>query len=546
METTVGDRLMRALIAALFLGFLPAGDDAGRLIKKLSTGDFESQGKAADALARMGAKALPALKEAAKGDDADRRFWAERILRRIRERDEKLRALIKKLGSADDEEKEEAEEGLFGMGDATIPYLLKATKSGSKNLRRQAGKLLKRMDPRGSRVRRILGQWKYAPGRYRFRLGGKQNLVARGGGGADTEDAVLAALKWLSRHQSAGGSWKTRNHEEECQKIAKYDTGKNCEPNPGYDDFDAGNTGLALLAFLGAGYTHLSRDTYDGICFGEVVRKGAQWMMMGHQDPEGCIGSRKEQKYMYNHAICAAALAEAYGITGSNLFKEQAQKAVDFLVAAQNRGKAWRYSYRSGDNDTSVTGWAAMALKSAEMAGLNFPRSSHDGVKKWLGEVTEKEGAGRTGYTHKGTGKVFVPGLNAQFDHHEALSAIAMVARIMIDRDKRDPLHSKAGDLLLRDKPSWKGNAIDFYYWYWGSMALYQFDGPSGPKWKAWNEDIKNALVLHQNALRAGCKAGSWEPVGRWCGEGGRVYATAINCLTLQVYYRYPLAFDKK
>ena len=32
---------------------------------------------------------------------------------------------------------------------------------------------------------------------------------------------------------------------------------------------------------------------------------------------------------------------------------------------------------------------------------------------------------------------------------------------------------------------------------------------------------------------------GSWDPNGAWGHEGGRVYTTAINALTLQVYYRY-------
>ncbi len=141
----------------------------------------------------------------------------------------------------------------------------------------------------------VIGGGAGGGGRYGTRLGGKRNLVARGGGGGDTEDAVLAALKWLSRHQNADGSWKTQNYISECKKIAKYAQGSNCSPNPGHDDFDAGNTALSMLAFLGAGYSHLSKDTYDGICFGDVVRKGLQWMM-SHQDPEGCVGSRNAQK----------------------------------------------------------------------------------------------------------------------------------------------------------------------------------------------------------------------------------------------------------
>ena len=355
-------------------------------------------------------------------------------------------------------------------------------------------------------------------GRYGARLGGKRNLVARGGGGADTEDAVLRALRWLAKNQKPDGSWEASRKQ-----------------------FTPGVTGLSLLAFLGAGYSHLSKDTYDGICFGDTVRKGLQWMM-SHQDREGCIGFRNAEKYIYSHAICALALSEAYGLTGSNLFKDQAQKAIDFLIAAQNPGKGWRYSHRCADNDTSVTAWATMALKSAEISGLAFPRTGYDGIRAWLDEVTE--GNGRVGYTMKGTGKVFIPGSNEKFEHHETLTAIGVMARIFIDKNKADPRLSAGCDLLLRDLPRREGNAVDFYYWYFGSLALFQYDGPSGPKWRTWNANMKKALVETQRV--AGDGKGSWAPVGRWCGKGGRVYATAINALTLEVYYRYANVFGTK
>ncbi|MBI2931822.1 MAG: terpene cyclase/mutase family protein [Planctomycetes bacterium] len=381
-------------------------------------------------------------------------------------------------------------------------------------------------------------------GRYGGRLGGKRNLVNKGGGGGDTEDAVLSALKWLARHQNEDGSWSVQNYTNRCNRLPKYASGGKCSPNPGQEDFNTGVTGLSILAFLGAGYSHLSKDTHDGICFGDVVKRGLQWLM-NHQDPEGCIGPRTAQKYMYNHTICALAMSEAYGLTGSNLFKDQAQKAVDFVIAAQNPDKGWRYSYRCGDNDTSVSGWAVMALKSAEISGLSFPRTGYEGTRNWLDEVTE-ENYYRVGYTHKGTGKVFVPGLNESFNHHEALTAIAVMARVFMDKNKSDTRLQGGCSLLVKDKPAWKDNDIDFYYWYYASLALFQFDGPTGSYWKQWNESMKDALVKNQNTQSTGCKSGSWETVDRWSCEGGRVYCTAINALTLEVYYRYANVFGTK
>ncbi len=352
-------------------------------------------------------------------------------------------------------------------------------------------------------------------------------------GGKEPYDAVISALRWLARHQNADGSWTVTGYVGRCKQT--------CSPNPGMEEFDAGVTGLSLLAFLGAGFSHLSKDSYDGINFGDVVRKGLQWMM-SQQDPEGCVGPRSVSKYMYNHAICALALNEAYGLTGSGLFKGNAQRAVDFIVAAQNPGKGWRYSHKCGDNDSSVTGWAAMALKSAEISQLDFPRTAYDGARAWFDEATE-ETYGRVGYTHKGTGKVFIPGKNEHYDHHETLTAIAVMSRIFIDKEKSDPRMKNGVALLLRDKPAWDGNQIDFYYWYSAALALFQFEGAKSANWASWNEPMKNALLKHQNLESSGCRSGSWEPVDRWSCEGGRVYATAINALTLEVYYRYANVF---
>jgi hypothetical protein len=365
-------------------------------------------------------------------------------------------------------------------------------------------------------------------GRYGARFGGRENLVAKGGGGSGTEDAVRAALRWLARHQSADGSWAAAGFSAQC-------AGDKCS-GPGGRDFDTGDTGLALLAFLGAGFSHLSRDEFADparpgktLRFGDAVKNGLKWLV-AQQDADGCIGPRRGH-YMYDHAIAALALSEAYGMTNASTLQIPAQKAVDFLVAAQNPGKGWRYVALSGDNDTSVTGWAAMALKSAEMSGLQFPKSCYEGTRAWFDEVTEGTYS-RVGYTRKAGPKDSL-----------ALTAIGVMCRIFMDKNKADPRLSNGCDLLLRDKPKWEPKEIDYYYWYYGSLALFQFDGPGGAKWRAWNDDMKNVLVKNQNTASTGCRNGSWEPADRWSRQGGRVYATAINALTLEVYYRYANVF---
>jgi hypothetical protein len=377
-------------------------------------------------------------------------------------------------------------------------------------------------------------------GRYGGRFGGRENLVARGGGTRATESAVLAALKWLARHQNPDGSWGATSFSNQC-------VGQKCSGG-GDPEYDAGLTGLSLLAFLGAGYSHLSKDEYPDpvtpgrtLKFGEVVKNGLKWIM-SKQDPEGCVGGRGT-KYMYNHTIAALALSEAYGMSATQLFKGPAQQAVDFIIAAQNPDRAWRYTKQSGDNDSSVTGWAIMALKSAELSELQVPtREAYEKARKWFDEVTDTTYY-RVGYNAKSSGKVYVPGKNENFIHHESMTAVAVMCRIFMSKDKKDPALGGV-QLLVKDLPDWKADLIDFYYWYYTSLALFQYDGPDGPYWKKWNEPMKNALVPNQKTGKDGCQNGSWtSEEDRWGFEGGRVYAVAINALTLEVYYRYANVF---
>jgi hypothetical protein len=60
-----------------------------------------------------------------------------------------------------------------------------------------------------------------------------------------------------------------------------------------------------------------------------------------------------------------------------------------------------------------------------------------------------------------------------------------------------------------------------------------------GEHWKWWNDAMKGSIVAHQHLDRSDDRYGSWDPVDPWAADGGRVYATAVNTLSLEVYYRY-------
>jgi hypothetical protein len=362
----------------------------------------------------------------------------------------------------------------------------------------------------------------------------------RNGGDPGTESAVAAGLRWLARHQGADGGWHAEAFAHACAP------GTPCA-GTGYGQFDVGLTSLALLAFLGDGHTQASRHveidryTQRKVHFGDVVRRAHRYLART-QDEEGCVGPRTGE-FMYNHAIATLALAEACGMSPSvAALRPPALRAVDFLVHAQNPYRGWRYSVKPGDNDTSVTGWCVMALKAAAISDLAPPRTAFDGARAWVASVTDDDGV--VGYTGKGKVGVVIPGKNEAWRDHPAMTAVGLLCRIYIDHDPSDALLEKHARVVTADLPRWEAPAkerpIDFYYWYYGALALFQYDAPSGRHWRAWNDAMKRALLPSQASGREGCANGSWDPsVDRWGAVGGRVYATAINTLTMEVYTRY-------
>lgn len=340
------------------------------------------------------------------------------------------------------------------------------------------------------------------------------------GGSMATESAVAANLVWLARHQSPDGSWS--GFDTQC-------TGTKCLGRSGADR-DVANTALSLLSFLGAGYSQLSKDQYADplvpgrvVKFGEVVKKGLQWLLT-QQDPEGCVGPRGALD-LYNHAIAALALSEAYGMTASPPLKEPAQKAIDFLVACRNPGLGWSRSAKPAGSDTMMTAWAVLALRSAELSDLAFDRAAHEGALAWFGKVTGSDQ------------RVAAPAGTTEL--HPTGTAAGIASRIFIQKKRSDPALGGTA-FLLADLPEAGAAKTDLTYWYFGSLALYQYDGPDGPAWKKWNEPMKLALVPTQKTAKDGCAKGSWDPADF---EGGRVGATALNGLTLEIYYRYANVF---
>jgi len=349
--------------------------------------------------------------------------------------------------------------------------------------------------------------------------GGRKRAVARFGGSPATESAVEAALRWLKRHQEADGSWD----------AAKYDASQS------NTRIRVGCTALSLLAFLGAGHTEKTGKFRDNV-------KRAQAWLMKLQKPNGLIAERVSggsgASVGYNHAIAGLALAESYGMAKNPEVGKAAQKAIDYSINIhQNPYSGWRYDARES-NDTSVTGWFVMQLKSAKVAGLKVDNAGFQGATNFLNKVTTKEGG--TGYTSAS---------NSQ----NAMTAVGMVCRQFMGSRNEDPVLQGGAKLLLRATPQWQdarsqfGRERGFYYWYYGTLSMFQM---GGDYWKGWNKDMKSTLLTNQR--KGGPLDGSTDDVdGSWDPEswidkyGGRVMTTAMGALSLEVYYRYLPMYTK-
>ncbi|HEX5054161.1 MAG TPA: prenyltransferase/squalene oxidase repeat-containing protein [Planctomycetota bacterium] len=364
-----------------------------------------------------------------------------------------------------------------------------------------------------------------AGGRYGGRSGGKGG--GRGGGGKSYAAAIDAGLQWLKNHQDDDGKW-------DCDQFMKHDTdGEPCD-GPGSAVHDVGVTGLALLAFLGDDSTMRSGP------YRETVKKGVLWLR-SQQQPNGLFGTDASHDFVYDHAIAAYAMCEAYGLSQYHLLANTAQRGINYLESHRNPYSVWRYLPRDNDNDTSVTGWCVMAYESGDYFKLTVNKQALELAAVWFDSVSDP--TGRHGYTRAGERSSRKPGEHATrfpVERGEALTAVGLFCRFFIGQDpKEKPVMTAAANLIAQRPPVWdpKGGSIDFYYWYYGTYALFQM---GGRHWTDWQKMLEPAVVKTQHREKEHKNLyGSWDPIDAWGEDGGRVYSTAILVLTLEAYYRY-------
>ncbi|MGE0190896.1 MAG: prenyltransferase/squalene oxidase repeat-containing protein [Planctomycetota bacterium] len=347
----------------------------------------------------------------------------------------------------------------------------------------------------------------------------------------EARQAVERALRWLAAHQARDGGWDAAAFHEWCHR--EHAPSDMQADGAGKRTYDVGVSGLALCAFLGAGYTN--RGDHE---FAPTISRGLKYLK-DVQDPEGCFGPQSNPQHVYNHALATLAMVEAFGMTGSPIFRGPAQRSLDFAVQARDSFLVWPDDAQPGGPGRSVTAWmtnvitSAHAINAAAVAGgkpapLRVDGAALDGVHDWVRRRTDPV-TGRVGCMDR-----FPP------DPSEAMTAAGILLRIYTrESPAKSELIQRGVKRCLARLPVWNAidGSIDIAYWHFATQAMHQVGGES---WATWKAALATAVVETQRRDTDPCAfEGSWDPVGPGGPDGGRVYSTALMALCLEAPHLY-------
>jgi hypothetical protein len=345
--------------------------------------------------------------------------------------------------------------------------------------------------------------------------GVREKLRKKFGGDPKTEEAVMAALRWLKKNQNADGSWN---------KVKP------------------AMTALALLSFL----AHGERPGPKYPEFGETVDKALNFLIKA-QKANGHF--ENSDGYGYAFPIAAYALCEAYGMTSNPDVKEAAEKSIEALIAGQNPSGGWDYNAKpSARNDTSYMGWCAQALKAAHMSDVcaNKPALEAAMKKAIKGFQANYQEGGGFGYDRpggaaglSGVGTLCLQLLGAGKSPEVRTTLVMMEPWLpainVKDQDVAKELAAKGlTDVLSKNTQ---------YCCYYVTQAKFH---EGGKQWDAWNAKMKpnylKAMIIEKGVYTD--HLGKPQDIGRWengdqhGAEQRPVLDTCLAALQLMVYYR--------
>jgi len=325
-------------------------------------------------------------------------------------------------------------------------------------------------------------------------------LLAASTYAAEEGDAVF--LKWKPRIEPA------------IERALDYLAGIQ-KPDGSFPENYGDSTGIPSLvgmAFLSKGHTAMEgpRATTINRCIDFVL---------ANQREDGIFhkGNAGEGP-MYAHNISTLFLSEASGmVEPERQVKIDAAlpKALEIILKAQMVNKdeqhrgGWRYQPGSRDSDTSCSGWALMALRSAKLNGAAVPDSAITAAVAYLKRHQDHK-RGNFGYTDRSK--------NA-----ETLTGMGLLCLELCGLHG-SPESAAAADFVRKSFRELPKAQFEYYGNYYNAQAMFQVGGAFWPEYADW-------MYEHYLAEQRG--DGSWRSR-----EAGPVYGTAIMTLAFTVPHR--------
>lgn len=327
---------------------------------------------------------------------------------------------------------------------------------------------------------------------------GNSDFARKMGATPESEAAVDLGLAWLARVQKEDGHWV-------YDGTLGISSRRKTPFTDGSGRYDLGVTGLATLAFLGAGHTHRGKSKYAA-----TVRRALDWIVR-RQD---ALGDLRWESF-YSQGAAATALCEAYGMTKDVRLRRPAQKALDYILLKV--GPNGGYGYDGAGNDTHVVSFQVMAMKSGKLAGLSVVDSIFPLFLKYYDQALGPDGT--TGYSSGARGSGAAT---------SARTALGLFCRLFLGCGVKNETCQRIATILHRVGPQ----TNDVFQTYYGTYSMFQMGGKT---WGTWNGKFRDKVIALQ--VKTGTDRGSWA-CRDWHG-GGRVCTTAVYIMALEVYYRY-------